>query len=60
MASIRPVTQREHQIARSLGTDDWRVITPLGHGFRWRDTEMLVEKAGHRRWINSTQVTEGK
>jgi hypothetical protein len=56
--TIRPVTQREHQIARSLGVDGWELISPPN--CVRRPSDVLIRKHGHMRWIRSTQVTEEK
>lgn len=59
MISIRPETQREHQIARSLGRDNWEIVEKrlqvvcLDNG-----PGTLIRKGNHIRWIRSAQVEE--
>ena len=58
LVSIRPETQREMQIVRSLGADNWAALSeredvPCLKGA----TGLLIEKNGHQRWIRATQAT---
>lgn len=59
MISIRPHTQREQQIVRSLGADNWEIIETrprvscLDNG-----PGTLIRKGNHIRWIRSAQVEE--
>lgn len=55
--TLRPVTQRENQVVRSLGSDNWEVLDFGPNVFR--PGEVLIRKNGHQRWVKETQISNG-
>lgn len=60
MVSIIPRSPREHQIAHSLGVDDWLLIERRVFVHCFNQSGCLVEKNGHLRWIRENQIKEAE
>lgn len=58
--SFRPVTQREQQIASSLGATGWAVLDERPVLCMGMQPALLIQKSGHIRWIKKEQATNVK
>lgn len=56
--SFVPSSQREHQIAKSLGVTGWTVMQDTDQVFCFpgNPPATLIEKNGHIRWVRSEQI----
>lgn len=57
LVNIIPISQRELQIVRSLGSDGWTVIKESEKVFALNGAPgLLIKKRGHERWIRRGQT----
>jgi len=55
--TLRPVTQREQQIAKSLGVTGWRICAENANTICLNGADgRLIEKSGHSRWVRTEQL----
>jgi hypothetical protein len=58
IVSFEPITQREKQIANSLGAEGWFVIQTRDSVFCFEGNPpgTLISKNGHVRWVRTAQI----
>ena len=57
--TLRPVSQREQQIAKALGVTGWRICAENANTICLNGGDgRLIEKSGHSRWVRTEQLTE--
>lgn len=56
--TLRPVSQREQQIAKALGVTGWRICAENAKAICLNGADgRLIEKSGHARWVRTEQLT---